>query len=156
MANTILLLSALCCGAFHLWALLSFQTFLAATTWACAILGGVVTSIFNHATTSQIAKWADRLVVACCVGLDAVILAAAAYTRTHTNRETQTPLSTLLGCYAVLVAAVGLYFMAKKYEHKCHKRQNACHAGSHILGTVLHVSMATLILVPVTTDGSAS
>lgn len=148
MANTILLLSALCCGAFHLWALLSFQTFLAATTWACAILGGVITSIFNHATTSQVAKWIDRLVVACCVGLDAVILAAAAYTRTHTETERQTPLSTLLVCYVVLVAAVGLYFTAKKYEHKCYKKRDYCHALSHILGTVLHVSMATLVLVP--------
>jgi hypothetical protein len=150
MANTILLLSALCCGAFHLWALLSFQTFLAATTWACAILGGIVTSIFNHASTSQIAKWMDRLVIACCVGLDAAILAAAAYTRTHT----QTPLPTLLGCYVVLVAAVGLYFTAKKYEHthKCHKRRDYCHAGSHILATVLHVSMAALVLVPATSN----
>jgi hypothetical protein len=147
MANGVLLASTLLCGALHLWALLSFDTFTATTTWACAILGGIVTSVWNHATTSQLAKWLDRCTIAACVALDAFILAAAA--ATHKNSSgTKSALMTLGGCYTTLLAAIGLYFAAKRYEQKCQKRRDACHAGSHVLATILHVSMATLIVVP--------
>ena len=146
MANGVLLASALCCGALPLWALLSFDTFTATTTWACAILGGIVTSVWNHATTSQLAKWLDRCTIAACVALDAFILAAAA--TAHKNSSSNTALVALGGCYTTLLAAIGLYFAAKRYEHKCQKRRDACHAGSHVLATILHVSMATLIVVP--------
>jgi len=144
MANGVLLASTLCCGALHLWALLSFT---ATTTWACAILGGIITSVWNHATTSQIAKWFDRCTIAVCVAFDAFILAAAATTHKKSS-PSKSALMALGGCYTTLLAAVSLYFAAKRYEHKCQKRRDACHAGSHVLATILHVSMATLIVVP--------
>ncbi len=146
MANGVLLVSTLCCGALHLWALLSFDTFTATTTWACIILGGIVTSVWNHATTSPLAKWFDRCTIAACVALDTLILAAA--TTTDGRFSSSSALMALGGCYTTLLAAVGLYFAAKNYEHKCQTRRDACHAGSHVLATILHVSMATLIVVP--------
>ncbi|KAM3570431.1 hypothetical protein VYU27_007509 [Nannochloropsis oceanica] len=151
MANGVLLASTLCCGALHLWALISFDTFTATTTWACIILGGIVTSVWNHATTSLLAKWFDRCTIAACVGLDAFILAAATTTDGRFSRRCSNRSSALMasgGCYTTLLAAVGLYFAAKSYEHKCQTRRDVCHAGSHVLATILHVSMATLIVIP--------
>lgn len=116
--------------------------------WALAVLTGVATSVWNHATTSELAKWADRLTVSCCALLDAAFLwwaatpAAAsippAPTRApalllllrlrhadHGHRpEAMAAQASVVGaCAMALATAVGLFLAAKVFEHRCHRKR---------------------------------
>lgn len=144
MANSALLASALFCGAFHIWVLTVSQINTSTKTWTCAVIGGILTSIWNHASTSELARWLDRCTIAVGVCLDVYILSSA--TPNQMSRESVLALG---GCRTALLAALGLYFTAKSFEHTCWKRRDACHVGAHVLATILHVCMATLLVVPV-------
>lgn len=207
MANAVLLASSLLAGLAHLAAFLACVDAGGETlAWALAVLTGVATSVWNHATTSETAKWVDRVTVACCVCLDALFLWAASARRPtsgpvgttllHRHQDEKPSLSVLddpwavgthtpaagsnsgavAACAVALLAAVGLFGAAKALEHRCHRKRwvrwgevertavgylsfesqnshfmlnsDACHATSHVLATVLHVSMATLVLAP--------
>ena len=101
------------------------------------------------ATTSELAKWADRLTVACCVCLDARFLWGAARQQPHRHVVIQPPLlrhevhlgdvtemmpaaaaavasgsdGVVAACGLALLAAVGLFAAAKAFEHRCHRKR---------------------------------
>jgi hypothetical protein len=64
MANQVLLISALCSSICHLYAFLQ-TTRLPSNYYSLFILLALGTSIWNHAATSEIAKWSDRVVMGC-------------------------------------------------------------------------------------------
>ena len=97
MANKILLASTLCSTICHLTAfLLSVQ--LPPTPYIIFIVIALITSIWNHSTTSELAKWSDRIIIGC----GAVITYTIA------------PLNTI---YFILPIAVGSYGLAKKMNN---------------------------------------
>lgn len=118
--------------------------------WALAVLTGVATSVWNHATTSELAKWADRLTVSCCALLDAAFLWWAATppaaapipptAPTHAPALLQllrlrhhdhgslpnamaAQVSVVGACAMALATAVGLFLAAKVFEHRCHRKR---------------------------------
>lgn len=98
------------------------------------------------ATTSELAKWADRLTISCCVLLDALFLSRAAANKTKAPNGSRVDVNTIFpqlqgevaagaglmdamrrvvvgACALALLAAVGLFMAAKAFEHRCRKKR---------------------------------
>ena len=64
MANQVLLLSAIISSLCHMYALVKTKH-LPSTYYISFIMLALGTSIWNHATTSELAKWSDRITMGC-------------------------------------------------------------------------------------------
>jgi hypothetical protein len=64
MANKVLLLSALISSLCHIYALVKTEQ-LPPVYYTSFIMLALGTSIWNHRTTSEIAKWSDRITMGC-------------------------------------------------------------------------------------------
>eukprot|EP00011_Vannellida_sp_DIVA3-517-6-12_P002475 CAMPEP_0114606962 /NCGR_PEP_ID=MMETSP0168-20121206/1829_1 /TAXON_ID=95228 ORGANISM="Vannella sp., Strain DIVA3 517/6/12" /NCGR_SAMPLE_ID=MMETSP0168 /ASSEMBLY_ACC=CAM_ASM_000044 /LENGTH=97 /DNA_ID=CAMNT_0001817837 /DNA_START=173 /DNA_END=466 /DNA_ORIENTATION=- len=85
----------------------------------------VATSVWNHGTTSGLAKWADRGTIACAVVVDALYIAVL-------------PAAQLAVGSLLVVAGITCYFMAKS-AIKAGQSGDRYHLASHCVGTLLNV-----------------
>jgi hypothetical protein len=115
MANTILFISSCVLGLITLY----FVTELSIAS--VNILTGIVTSICNHATTSTVLKWVDRLMMCLAVVFHLVVM-----------------------CYCgsddflLLGFAVGFYFLEKLFPLR------VFHLLAHIIATILNITIISM------------
>ena len=113
MANKLLLKSSLCSLTCHILAiLLSIQ--LPPLPYIGFVFFGLGTSVWNHYTTSEIAKWIDRITMAC--GVFITYLVAPLYILKY-----------------ILILIVGSYGIAKLYK------SNMSHIIAHASITCINV-----------------
>ena len=121
MANPLLFKSSLICGGIHVLLVIGWGApFLLSLCYTI----GVITSIWNHGTTSELAKWSDRVFIAIAVIVDIVYMFFL-------------PLISLFIAISTISFSVVLFLMAKK-EIKNGKSGNPFHLGSHVVATILH------------------
>lgn len=136
MANHILFLSSWYSGIIHIFAITKhIKSYENPNILLCTMyIVGVITSIVNHGTTSELSKWADRIVMVVAFCADAVWTAHS------------------IECTHYLMYTVGFFFIAKyfqAYEYrypKLYYAQTGIHLLSHITITLYH--MRTLQQLP--------
>ena len=138
MANSILLKTSCFFGLVHFIAMYLYQE--TVPRLYCTILTiGILTSIWNHGTTSELAKWGDRLWIALGVISDVY----------HISLFTYRPNSSIV--FSVITLAIICYFRAKSHEKKNEPLlRDFCHSSCHMIATAAHV---TIIAILSTQDG---
>ena len=133
MANPILLKTSCFFGLAHFIAMYIYQETLPQIY--CTILTiGILTSIWNHGTTSEIAKWGDRICIALAV-------MSAIY---HITLFSYRPNSIIV--FSVITLAITCYFIAKNHEKKKeHYKRDFCHGSSHMIATAAHVTIIAIL-----------
>lgn len=122
MANPLLFRSACLLGSLHVVLVLLYEIpFFLALAYLCA----VATSVWNHGTTSGLAKWTDRFTIVCAVIVDSMYIAVM-------------PAAQLCLGAVLVVAGVSCYFMAKA-AIRSGQSGDPYHVLSHCFGTVLNI-----------------
>ncbi len=129
MTNLRCLKSALVFGYFHMLALVLWPH--TPHVFAVSITSAIFTSIWNHGFTSEVAKWADRVMIGVAATLDMHYMLVLPYSYVNS------------ACMGLTWFAIMMYFMAK-----C-ARNDRFHVLSHFLQTVCHVIMIGFLLNPV-------
>ena len=93
---------------------------------------GILTSLWNHGATSEVAKWADRIWMSIGGFVDLYCLCIL---------EKEMAISGSL----ILITAVTFFFMAKYHDSKAfHRERDLFHGISHCLATILHLGLLYL------------
>lgn len=127
MANYILLISSMVCGVIHLAYILYSFIFRTPFLPKCVFMTymiGILTSIWNHGSTSQMAKWIDRIWIYFGVLIDI-----------HLCLFVISP-QYMMGC---IIAYSVCYIVAKKTKY------TIFHVGTHIWATLLHIYIVQYI-----------
>lgn len=120
MVNALLFVSSCVWGVFHgVWLFAFAPVRVDLTT---VIVLGFATSIANHGTTSDVAKWCDRVAMAVCTCSD--LWLASAMNVYHQ-----------LYCTCLVLLAVAFYFCAKW------SKRTDVHALAHVAISVNHLLM---------------
>ena len=120
MANPLLFKSAVVFGTFHILLAIQYAPLILELT----LILGVITSIYNHGTTSAFAKWLDRVAITLASITDLIYIFFL-------------PESLVLIVILLFSVTIFLYFAAK-WDIKRGGNGNIYHLWSHILATILH------------------
>lgn len=113
MANKVLLISALCSTISHLTAFVLLAQ-LQSIPYIIFIVFALITSIWNHSTTSELAKWSDRITMGC----GTIIIYA---------------ITQVEAIYYIMPVIIGIYGLAKKMNN------NILHILAHISITCINI-----------------
>jgi hypothetical protein len=129
MANDYLWKSSIFFGSIHFLFMIFWNTRLL-LIFIYAV--GILTSIWNHGTTSDLAKWADRIWISLGSLVDFYSLFIM---------DAELAISGTL----ILMTAVFFFAMAKKFEKKKKdKERDLYHSISHALATIVHLGLLCL------------
>ena len=133
MANSVLFKTSFFFGLIHFIAMYLYQETVPRVY--CTILTiGILTSLWNHGTTSEVAKWGDRLWIALGVLNDLYHISIFSYR----------PNSLIV--LSVIVLAIVCYFRAKFHEgKKDFISRDFCHASCHMVATAAHVTIIAIL-----------
>ena len=124
MANQYLLKSVIFFGGITLLFIIHHKIF---TLLSLFYAFGIFTSLWNHGSTSDKAKWCDRISMFVGIFIDFSIIVSS---------------KSILWYSFLLATPVALYLTAKKLErHEKHIQRNLFHSGSHFFLTVLHINL---------------
>jgi hypothetical protein len=134
MANSLLFRSAVILGSYNVWLAIRYAPFIL----EFILILGVVTSVWNHGTTSSHAKWFDRVTIVLVSAIDFIYMSFL-------------PRPWALFAALMLGTAILLYFGAKFAI-----RNGTCgdkfHLGAHLIGTMIHSLVFGLYLTVVPED----
>lgn len=117
MTNYVLFLSSLFLGWMHMIGMVFSST---PTLFKLTVVTGVFASIWNHGTTTDIAKWLDRLLMIMGAIIDTI------YANTIVELRDQRFVLNML-----LVFAIGGYLLAKKFI-------KGAHLFAHVMLSIFH------------------
>ena len=95
--------------------------------WVLLNIAAIVTSIWNHGTTSLISKWTDRIVVTYAIYKDYVMIQLLF--RDNVDK---------IPCIIILITSISCFIVSKLY-HTLSFYRFLCHILSHIIATLLHI-----------------
>lgn len=120
MANPTLFKSAALVGSYHIFLAMAYAPIFFTTV----ITIGVITSLYNHGTTSLHAQWLDRIAIFLACLVDIVYFAIIPY-----------PLNCVI--VPLFFITISLYFQAKWAISKG-RNGNIFHVSSHFLSGFMH------------------
>ena len=133
MANSILFRSSSFFALIHFIAMYLYQETVP-RVYCTILIIGILTSLWNHGTTSEVAKWGDRICVALGVLNDLYHISIFYYR----------PNSLIV--FGVLALAIVCYFRAKFHEGKKDSlSRDFCHASCHMIATAAHVTIIAIL-----------
>jgi len=121
MANPLLFKSSLIVGSYHVFLALWYAPIILEVI----LILGVLTSIYNHGTTSFHAKWLDRIAISLASIIDIFYILCLPY-----------PVNTVV--LSIFFATVSAFFIAKYQIRSGVNNGNAFHLSSHLLAVVIH------------------
>ena len=126
MVNVYLYRSSLICGAIQFLFMTFYNTKLNLVIFYTI---GILTSIWNHGTTSEVAKWVDRFIACMAMFVDLYCLCTL---------EKEMAISGSL----ILITGITFFFISKHHEKKAfHRDRDFFHGIFHCLATVIHLGL---------------
>lgn len=129
MANAFLLLSIWMLGTLNVISIIAFRP--ANMVIVVSMVAGILTSVWNHGTTSTLAKWSDRVMISIGALIDGYTIAL-----NMTGRSAQL-------CSWLLLSSVLTYLLSKAVRNTSLTSisSNVLHAFAHVMITCCHVLM---------------
>lgn len=128
MANPLLFKSSLIVGSYHVFLALWYAPIIL----EFILILGVLTSVYNHGTTSFHAKWLDRVAITVASIIDFFYILCLPY-----------PVNTIV--LSIFLVTISAFFIAKFQIKSGVNNGNAFHLSSHLLAVVIHTILFAYI-----------